>query len=70
MNMGASIGIGMALVVIGAVLAFAVDTSPPGLDLNLIGWILMGVGAAGAVIGALAAASRGPMAVDEPIIRR
>lgn len=68
--MGASIGIGMALVALGAVLAFAVNTSPSGVDLNLIGWILMAVGAAGAVIGALAAASRGPAATEERILRR
>lgn len=68
--MGASIGIGMALVALGAVLAFAVNTSPSGVDLNLIGWILMGVGAAGAVIGALAGASRGTAATEERIVRR
>ena len=68
--MGASIGIGMALVALGAVLAFAVNTSPSGVDLNLIGWILMAVGAAGAVIGALAAASRGTAPTEERIVRR
>jgi len=68
--MGASIGIGMALVALGAVLAFAVNTSPSGVDLNLIGWILMAVGGAGAVIGALAAASRGTAPSEERIVRR
>ena len=67
--MGAGIGIGVALVAIGAVLTFAVNASPSGVDLDLIGWILMAVGAVGAVIGALAAASRGPAGADR-IVRR
>ena len=68
--MGASMGIGLALVAWGAVLAFAVNASPSGVDLNLIGWILMAVGAASAVIGALAAASRGTAATEERIVGR
>ncbi len=39
------IGFGVFLIVAGAVLAFAVNTSVSGVDLHLIGWILMGAGA-------------------------
>ena len=40
-----SIGVGVVLIVIGAILAFAVSASVSGIDLVLIGWILMGAGA-------------------------
>jgi uncharacterized protein DUF6458 len=39
------IGVGILLVAAGAVLAFAVHTSTSGVDINTIGWILLGVGA-------------------------
>ena len=68
--MGVGIGMGLALVAWGAVLAFGVNASPAGVDLNLIGWILMGAGTAGLVIGALAAASRGTAAPEERIVKR
>ena len=38
------IGLGVLLIVAGAVLVFAVDTSVSGVDLQMIGWILMGAG--------------------------
>jgi membrane protein implicated in regulation of membrane protease activity len=38
------IGLGVLLIVAGAVLAFAVSASVSGVDLQLIGWILMGAG--------------------------
>jgi len=46
------IGVGILLLAVGAVLTFAVKINPTGgaLDLNTIGWILMGVGALGIVL--------------------
>jgi hypothetical protein len=46
------LGLGIILVAVGAVLTFAVKVNPTGgaLDLNTIGWILMGVGALGIVL--------------------
>lgn len=41
-----SIGIGILLIVAGAILTFAVHVDVSGLDLHLIGWILMGAGVA------------------------
>jgi len=38
------IGLGVVLIVVGAILAFAVSASVSGIDLVLIGWILMGAG--------------------------
>ena len=39
-----SIGTGIVLFVIGAVLAFAINLENPVVDLDLIGYILMGAG--------------------------
>jgi hypothetical protein len=39
-----NIAFALLLVAIGAILAFAVDVSVSGLDLAVVGWILMGVG--------------------------
>lgn len=38
------IGSGIVLFVIGAILAFALNFDTPGVDLDLIGYILMGAG--------------------------
>jgi membrane-bound ClpP family serine protease len=46
-----SIGSGIALFVIGAILAFAVNVEVAAIDLNLIGYILMGAGAIIFIIG-------------------
>ncbi|MBD8104354.1 DUF6458 family protein [Plantibacter sp. CFBP 8775] len=39
------LGTGIALIVIGAILAFAVNVDVPAVDLTLIGYILMAAGA-------------------------
>jgi Domain of unknown function (DUF6458) len=43
------LGVGIFLVAVGAVLAFAIHVNPTGgaVDLHTIGWILMGIGALG-----------------------
>jgi hypothetical protein len=46
-------GASLAFIAIGAVLAFAVTWDVPGIDLQVIGWILMGVGAVGALLTGL-----------------
>ncbi|GHS84886.1 hypothetical protein AGMMS50218_00990 [Actinomycetota bacterium] len=38
------VGLGVFLLVVGAVLAFAVDASVAGIDLTAVGWILMAGG--------------------------
>ena len=38
------IGLGIFLIVVGAVLAFALNASVSGVDLHMIGWIFMGAG--------------------------
>lgn len=39
------IGAGVFLIAVGAILAFAVEYDVAGVDLNIVGWILMGAGA-------------------------
>ncbi|MFT4211582.1 MAG: DUF6458 family protein [Microbacterium sp.] len=46
-----SIGAGIALIVIGAILAFAVNVDVQWVDLDLIGYILIGAGVVVAIVG-------------------
>ena len=43
------IGVGILLIVVGAILTFAVDAKVAGLNLDVIGWILMLAGVAGLI---------------------
>jgi hypothetical protein len=47
------LGVGLFLVALGAVLAFAVSADVSGLNIHTIGWILMAVGAAGILLSML-----------------
>jgi len=47
------VGLGIFLVVIGAIIAFAVNTVVDGVDLQVLGWIIMGGGAIAIVAGAI-----------------
>jgi Na+/proline symporter len=44
------IGVGIFLIVVGAIMTFALDVSVAGIDLDVVGWILMGAGVAGLVL--------------------
>jgi hypothetical protein len=44
------IGVSLLLIAVGAILAFAVNTTVNGLDLVTVGWILMIVGGVGALL--------------------
>jgi hypothetical protein len=44
------LGVGIFLTAVGAILAFAVNTSVSGIEIRTIGWILMVVGIAGIVL--------------------
>jgi hypothetical protein len=41
------LGVGIFLVALGAILTFAVHASVSGLDLAVVGWVLMGAGVLG-----------------------
>lgn len=47
------IGVSIFLIAVGAVLAFAVHTYVSGVDINTIGWIVMGVGVLGLLVDLL-----------------
>jgi Domain of unknown function (DUF6458) len=47
------IGVSIFLIAVGAVLAFAVDAEVSGLDIQVVGWILLVVGAIGIVLSLL-----------------
>jgi hypothetical protein len=44
------LGTGIFLLALGAVLVFAVDVQVSGLDLDVVGWILMAAGVLGIVV--------------------
>ncbi|NNC11053.1 hypothetical protein HII28_04055 [Planctomonas sp. JC2975] len=46
-----SLGGGIFLIVVGAILAFAINVSPSWIDLHLVGWILMIAGVAVTILG-------------------
>jgi Domain of unknown function (DUF6458) len=53
-----ALGTGIFLLALGAILAFAVDVEVSGLDLRLVGWILMAAGALGVLLELLVWAPR------------
>ena len=44
------LGVSIFLIAVGAILAFAVSADVSGIDINTIGWILLIVGIAGALL--------------------
>jgi hypothetical protein len=42
-----SIGVSLAIIALGAIFSFAVDSNPPGLNLDVVGIVLMTVGGVG-----------------------
>ena len=61
MRIGSSVG----LIVLGAILAFAVAASVPGVDLTIIGYILMAAGVVGLIVSMVLAAPRSTHRVSE-----
>ena len=44
------IGVGIFLIAVGAIMTFALDAKLAGINLDVVGWILMLAGAAGLVL--------------------
>jgi hypothetical protein len=44
------LGVSIFLIAVGAILAFALETAVEGIDLEAVGWILMGVGGLGLLL--------------------
>jgi hypothetical protein len=59
------IGVGIFLIAVGAVLAFAVDASVNGIDIQTVGVILMIVGALGVIVDLVIFAPRRRTVVDD-----
>lgn len=51
-------GLGIFLIVVGAILKFAVADRVSGIDLSMIGWILMGTGVLALILGIVQQAQR------------
>lgn len=64
------IGGSLILIALGAVLYWAVDAEAEGMDLNLIGLILLVVGSIGVVLTLIMTASAGNADKDVTIIER
>jgi hypothetical protein len=47
------LGVGIFLIAIGAIFAFAVNASSSSVDIDAVGWILMGVGLASVLLSLL-----------------
>jgi Na+/proline symporter len=47
------LGVGIFLIAVGAILAFAVNSTSGAVDVSTVGWILMGVGLLGIVLSML-----------------
>ena len=52
------IGISIVLLAVGAILAFAVHASVAGVDIHVVGWILMAAGALGVILSLIFFAPR------------
>lgn len=65
------IGASIFLIAIGAILTFALDVSLGGLNLDVVGWILMAAGALGLVMTALIWGRRREVVtpVDREVVR-
>ncbi|MFC7404153.1 DUF6458 family protein [Georgenia alba] len=64
------IGAGIFLIVVGAILAFAVADSVEGVDLVMIGYICMGAGVLALIIGLILNAMRSRTRHTERVERR
>jgi Domain of unknown function (DUF6458) len=52
------IGVSTFLLAVGAILAFAVHATVAGLDIHVVGWILMAAGALGVILSLMVFAPR------------
>jgi Flp pilus assembly protein protease CpaA len=52
------IGFSIFLLAVGAILAFAVHATVAGVDIHVVGWILMGAGALGLILTMIVFAPR------------
>jgi membrane protein implicated in regulation of membrane protease activity len=63
-----SIGVGIFLLALGAILAFAVQDRIPNVDLTAVGFILMAVSVLGMVLSMMLANRRGKREPIDPVV--
>ena len=63
------IGSSVFLLALGAVLAFAVTDRLDGVDLQMVGWVLMGAGALGVVLSLVMQNRPARTRIDEQTVR-
>jgi hypothetical protein len=63
------IGVSIFLIAIGAILAFAVEANTRGIDLNVVGVILMIVGSIGLLLSMLFWSTWSPWRREETVVR-
>jgi hypothetical protein len=64
------IGVSVFLIAVGAILAFAVNVSLGGLDINVVGWILMLAGVLGLIMTGLIWGRRRTVVAPAPVEQR
>lgn len=62
------IGASVFLIAVGAILAFAVDVTLSGLDIAVVGYILMIAGVVGLIVSLIAASSMGRSRRDDVVV--
>jgi hypothetical protein len=62
------IGVSLLLIAVGAILIWAVDVSISGVDLVAVGWILLAVGAIGALLSLVFWSSWGGFGRRETVV--
>lgn len=63
------IGVSVFLLAVGAILAFAVDVTTEGIDLNMVGIILMIVGALGLILSLIMMSSMTSRRQNDTVVR-
>jgi hypothetical protein len=61
------IGASIFLIAVGAILTFALDLHVGGLNVDVVGWILMAAGALGLIMTTLIWGRRRSVVTDEPV---
>ncbi len=64
------IGVSVFLLALGAILAFAVEASVSGVDINVVGYILMAAGALGLLMTMLVFGRRDAVVGEERVVTR
>lgn len=64
------IGASIFLIAVGAVLTWAVEVATPGIDLDVVGMVLMGVGAFGLALSLLYREEMWPFGTTDRIVER